>query len=567
MVPVFFLFLLSLGQGVPVLGIDVSIPATAFHTVTDFGGQVTALGGVGRITFSSVPAMDQIQGLNLAADTGKITTNQHLWSLGDFGPFSFIVTDGVANVAVSKPFVVTVGTNFIQSTHFHGAHQCEIGVFCVVKQQTCCGSPVVWDGSLSSGQLPPGLMLDPASGEVRGTPTGPLQSAQLVLRANIGSPVLRIGIDFSIQVVAPLRIDMSFMQPTCDVGFPFDSHLAWTGGPVIEAQARNPTPSLEITILSGSLPPGVSFAQSVTQTGSYQVPRLVGTPTRAGNFSVTLLIKDYLGGNVTVPYSVQVVAPASIDASGVSLIGEEGIPYVGPLVQSGGTAPRYWFFPQGCSGAAIIGGECSALPPGMRIENPHQGQSVMKGTPTGNGTFEMTLIVQPYYLPNATSQPVVVGAAVGRNVTLTIYSKLLLPVSVSSQAQEGVSFSNSFSASGGVPGSHRFAVEGVLPSGLAMDANSGVLSGSSTQVGTFAFVVAVTDQLGARSTTNAVLTVIPNGSLSVGAIAGIAVGSLIAVAVAIALTVALYKKWNASRVALRAGGSDETPYQLMNYKF
>jgi polysaccharide export outer membrane protein len=66
--------------------------------------------------------------------------------------------------------------------------------------------------------------------------------------------------------------------------------------------------------------------------------------------------------------------------------------------------------------------------------------------------------------------------------------------------QLGVAYNSSVIASGGT-GSYQFALSGTLPSGIGINTTTGVISGTPTADGAFAYTVQVTDSSGAIATT------------------------------------------------------------------
>jgi hypothetical protein len=354
-----------------------------------------------------------------------------------------------------------------------------------------------------------------------------------------------------------------------DVGFNFSSRLAWTGGPPIDAAARGPTPSLTIEIISGSLPPGVRWAQVATQTGAYQAPQLVGVPTQVGTFTVGLKVTDYLGGLAMTTYTVSVVNPPSLDVSALSVIGEVGVPFSGSLSQTGGGASRYWLSTTSSGGEATVG-SATLLPFGVVISNRLNESSKLGGTPAQNGTYELTFFAQSYYLANS-SLPVVTGNPILHTVPVTIYSKLFMQESRSQVVTIGIPFELALEATGGVPNSLQFVVVGTLPAGVKLDAKSGVISGallSSSQAGAvYTFSVVAKDGLNATTSTGITLRSVDAptiSGLSTGGIVGVALGATVAVILCGIFVYIIHRKWASGEfhAPLDEGSSDS-----MYFKF
>lgn len=91
--------------------------------------------------------------------------------------------------------------------------------------------------------------------------------------------------------------------------------------------------------------------------------------------------------------------------------------------------------------------------------------------------------------------------------TLTLTSSVPVPLSVSApalpRATLGTAYSAQFAAGGGLAPYRWSLASGSLPTGLTLDATSGLVSGVPTAEGTANFSVRVTDSLGATATTGA----------------------------------------------------------------
>lgn len=75
--------------------------------------------------------------------------------------------------------------------------------------------------------------------------------------------------------------------------------------------------------------------------------------------------------------------------------------------------------------------------------------------------------------------------------------------------QVGVAYTHTFTASGGTP-PYTFAISaGALPDGLVLDPATGIVSGTPTLFGLFAFTVQVTDSVLATATVNCSILIIP----------------------------------------------------------
>ena len=138
-----------------------------------------------------------------------------------------------------------------------------------------------------------------------------------------------------------------------------------------------------------------------------------------------------------------------------------------------GSAPPFTF--------AVTSG---TLPPGLTLD-PATG--VLSGTPTTQGTYNFTV--------TATDVNTCTGAQ-----AYSLFISPCPPMTVSPVSMPNGNTSSTFSQTITVTGGtapYTFAVSsGALPPGLTLDANTGVLSGTPTTLGTYGFTVTITDNAG-----------------------------------------------------------------------
>jgi hypothetical protein len=228
-----------------------------------------------------------------------------------------------------------------------------------------------------------------------------------------------------------------------------------------------------------------SGSQTITATGALATS-LSGTATVSVSAAKTLSVSGSGGppsGTVGViydPHTVFVCGPFPPNCFVAHVNGF-------PLSATGGVAPYQWTW------AAATG---SSLPPGLALHHPcvqyprYAVSACIAGTPTQPGTYNVVVTVSDSGDPSAQA-----------SATYAITINNPPPPSVNSTspspAVENQPYSFTFTASGYAP--LTWSESGTLPSGLMLNAGSGVLSGTPTQTGSFPISVTATDQFNQSS--------------------------------------------------------------------
>jgi hypothetical protein len=167
------------------------------------------------------------------------------------------------NIIISGPVLAITTTSLpapTQSTPYSATLQAGGGT-----------PPYTW--SVSSGQLPSGLTLDPSAGTISGTPTATGSFSFTVQVKDVASG--QASAPFSLTVSPPGALTIVTQSlPAGATNQPYAVTMVASGG----------TPSYTWSVSSGQLPPGLLLAASSGLVS--------GTPTATGQFNFTLSVTD-----------------------------------------------------------------------------------------------------------------------------------------------------------------------------------------------------------------------------------------------------------------------------------
>jgi hypothetical protein len=177
----------------------------------------------------------------------------------------------------------------------------------------------------------------------------------------------------SISLVAVLTITTTSL-PGGILGVAYDSFINAAGAPA----------PFTWTIISGSLPPGLTFQTTSTSTSA----EIVGTPTVLGTSNFTVQVEDSSDAIVTQALSIVINKPPPLSVATASL--QNGIvnaPYSQALAASSGVQPYTW---------SLVDG--TVLPFGLSLDATN---GVISGTPIATGSFPFTVQVTDSSTPKA----------------------------------------------------------------------------------------------------------------------------------------------------------------------
>ncbi len=361
------------------------------------------------------------------------------------GPVANVATAAVSMV-VSPPQPLTTQTAALPDGTVGGAYYASVDASGGL-------TPYTW--SIASGDLPPGLSLDPSNGSITGTPTAAGSSTfTLVLTDSRTS-----SIDIPLAIDIASAADLAIASPTLsdgEQGQYYDYAFTATGG--VGAGTWS--------IVAGSLPPGL-----ILSAGSGD---LSGTPTGSGSFHFTVEVTDSASptpNTVTVPVSVDVTAAPALTLP----------PEIFPSLTQG------QFFYTYLDGAGGVGpytySTAGTLPPGLTLD----ASGYLSGTPRTAGDFPFTIKVSDSASPVGSDSQAVDITVDPETQPLTIQDPSL------PAASHGESYDGRLVASGGVAPYSWTLASGSLPPGLSLDRDTGEVTGVPASAGTFSATFRATD--------------------------------------------------------------------------
>ncbi|MGA2132917.1 MAG: putative Ig domain-containing protein [Bryobacteraceae bacterium] len=394
-------------------------------------------------------------GLSLNATLGSITGTP---STAGTYPFTVKVTDSASNTA-TQAFSITISASLtITTTTLPGG---SVGVAYSQTLGAAGGTPpYTW--SVSSGSLPPGISLNPSSGVVGGVP-GTAGSYSFTVKVTDSASATATQ-PLTIVIAAALSVTTTSL-PGGSLGVVYSQTLGAAGG----------APPYTWSISGGSLPPGISLNPSTGVVG--------GTPSTAGTYPFTVMVKDTASSTATANLSISIVAGLTITTTSLPG-GSVGVAYSQTLGGAGGTPPYTWSISAG------------SLPAGLTLI---ASSGTISGTPTTAGASSFTVTLKDSASGTATA-----------SLSITIITPLSITTSALAGGSPGVPYSTTLAATGGTPPYSNWIISsGALPPGLTLSASTGVISGTpSTATGSpFAFTVQVSDSASNTATKAFTLTI------------------------------------------------------------
>jgi Bacterial cadherin-like domain/Putative Ig domain len=432
--------------------ITVTPPGVNTGTVdAPFSQTFTQSGAHGTATFTlasgSLPAGLTLSTAGVLSGTPTVP--------GNF-PITVLVTDSNGCTGTSPTYNLTINCQTITVTNPANATGTVDAAFSETFTQAGAHGSATF--TLNSGSLPAGLTLS-AAGVLSGTPTvaGSFPITVLVTDSNgcTGvSPTYNLVINCqTITVTNPVNT-------TGTINAPFSEQFTQAGA--------HGTATFSLDGTSAALPTGLTLSSSGL---------LSGTPLQQGTFAIVVKVTDSNGcTGVGATYNL--------------VINCQTITVTNPATTSfpAGSPMSVMFTQTGAIGGATfsLDGTSAALPTGLTLH----ADGTLDGTPMQGGTFAIVVKV--------TDGNGCTGVGATYNLTITCPT-ITVTNPANTQGTAGVAFSETFSQSGGV-GTITWSESGALPTGILFNTSTGVLSGTTNQVGAFPIFVTATDQNGCQGT-------------------------------------------------------------------
>ncbi len=416
---------------------------------TNYSQTISASGGIGSYNYG-ISAGTLPSGLSLSS-TGALTGTP---SAGGIFNFTISATDN-SNFTAHQAYTLNIAapTIVLPATVLAIGTQNQIYN---ASLNPASGGTSPYTYSLSGGALPNGLALG-SNGAITGTPTvfGTFNFSATASDSSTGTGPYSASRSYNLQIREQAPIVGNVTQNVAYGSSANNINLALTGG-VATSVSIVTQPANGVAIVSGTnitYSPKAGFAGADSFT--YNATNTTGV---SNNGTININV-----GNPTLSISV-----------GSSLSTNVGQNYSQTFTFAGGIGPY--------TNYAVTG-----LPAGLNQSASTANSVTISGKPSAQGNFTINVSGNDSSTGNGPF-----SVSQGFSLAIGAPNLVLSPSGGSLNATYASAYSQTFATSGGI-GPYQYSVIGALPNGVSLNTNSGLLSGTPTQSGTFNFAIKATD--------------------------------------------------------------------------
>ncbi|MGX0911478.1 putative Ig domain-containing protein, partial [Staphylococcus caprae] len=334
--------------------------------------------------------------------------------------------------------------------------------------------PIKIEATDNSGQavtnkvsgLPAGVSFDSETNTISGTPTK-VGSYPITVTTTDASGN-KIETTFTIEVVDKTAPAVTFIEDqTKEVNTPIDS---------ITVEATDNSGQAVTNKVSG-LPAGVEF-DSETNTIS-------GTPTKVGNYPITVTTTDASGNEMTTKFTIEVVDTTKPMVTSIKDQTKEVNTAIDPITIDASD-----------NSGQVVTNKVSGLPEGVSFDSV---TNTIGGTPTKVGSYPITVTTTDES-GNKTTTNFTIKVVDTTKPTVTAIkdqtkevNTSIDPIKIETSDNSGQAVTNKVSG---------------LPNGVSFDSETNTISGTPTKVESYPITVTTTDASGNETTTNFTIQVV-----------------------------------------------------------
>ncbi len=392
---------------------------------TAYSQTLTATGGTAPytwdITEGALPAGLTLTGALISGSPSVLANSA----------FTVRVTDGDGNTA-TKSLAIKVNPQLAVATTALASGVVSVPYTSQTLAATGGSAPYTW--AVTTGALPAGLVL--TGGVISGTPTA-TAPAFTVTVTDAAAHTATKSLTITVSGAGVLTVVTSALPNGIQNLAGYSTTLTAAGG----------TPPYTTWAVIGSLPAGLTLN---TSTGV-----ISGTPTGTGTSTFTVTVTDSAPAT-TAPKTLSITVNAALTITSTDPLpgAIQGTAYANVLAATGGTAPYTWTISAG------------ALPTPLTLFNA---AGVISGVPTTAGPNAFTVqVTDANGVTTTKALSIAVAAAVAPTITTTTLPSAII----------GSSYTYQLQRTGGVSPFTWATTVGTLPTGLALDAATGIISGT-----------------------------------------------------------------------------------------